>query len=585
MFYNVKIVDSKKENIMLNIQASLIQKYPQINLIPQPILSPFFSAIKRVIYENDINVFLREQRYSSPFTFVESVLDYFDFSYKVSSNQIENIPASGRVVIIANHPLGALDALSLIDLVKKVRRDIKVVANDILAEIEQLKPILVGVDNFKENISKESIKEIHKSLESEEAVIVFPSGEVSRVRPNGVKDTKWHKGFLKFALKNQAPILPIYIKAKNSALFYTFSSLNKGISSFLLPREMFRQKNGSLEFTIGESIPYKNFALNSLDSKSQVKLFKKHLYRIAKGKKGIFPTECCIAHPENRQILRDELAKCELLGKTNDGKKIYLYEYEKGSVVLREIARLRELTFRRVEEGTGKKRDKDNYDYYYQHIILWDDKDLEIAGAYRIADSNYVYANYGVEGFYTNSLFRFNSKFEPYLNNSIELGRSFVQPKYWGSRALDYLWQGVGAYLSKNQHIKYMFGAVSLSGALPKSVQELIVYYYDKYYGDHHNLLNPKTSFNIHKEGVMDLECIFDGLNTKEAFEVLRNQLDYYGVSVPTLYKQYAELCEEDGVSFMGYNIDKDFGNCVDSFILVEVDKINSKKKERYFKV
>ncbi len=569
---------------MLNIQASLTKKYPQVNVIPQPILAPFFLAIKKVIYENDINIFLEQQRHASPFSFVESILEYFDFSYKVSSNQIENIPASGRVVIIANHPLGALDALSLIHLVRKVRADIKVVANDILAEIEQLKPILMGIDTFGDNLSKDSVKEIHNSLQNEEALIIFPSGEVSRARPNGVKDTKWHKGFLKFALKNQAPILPIHIKAKNSTLFYTLSSLNKGLSSLLLPREMFRQKNGSLDFTIGESIPYKNFASNSLDSKSQVKLFKKHLYRIAKGKKGIFSTECCVAHPENRQILRDELAKCELLGETNDGKKIYLYEFQKGSVVLREIARLRELTFRKVEEGTGKKRDKDNYDYYYSHIILWDDKDLEIAGAYRIAESNYVYENYGIEGFYTNSLFRFDTKFKPFLNNSIELGRSFVQPKYWGSRALDYLWQGVGAYLHANQHIKYMFGAVSLSGGLPRSVQELIVYYYDKYYGNHHEFLNPKTPFKIPKEGCMDLESIFEGLDKKEAFSILREQLAYYGVSVPTLYKQYAELCEEGGISFMGYNIDKDFGNCVDSFILVEIDKIKEKKKERYIK-
>ena len=569
---------------MINVQASVLSRYPQVQSIPNPILSPLFSAIKKVIHENDINIFLEEQRYSSPFSFVESVLDYFDFSYKVSSNQIENIPSSGRVVIIANHPLGALDALSLIHLVRKVRADIKVVANEMLSEIEQLKPILVGVNTFGDNISKDSVKEIHKSLESEEALIIFPSGEVSRARPNGVKDTKWHKGFLKFALKNQAPILPIHIKAKNSAFFYTFSSLNKSLSSFLLPREMFKQKNGSLEFTIGESIPYKNFASNSLDTKSQVKLFKKHLYRIAKGKKGIFSTECCVAHPENRQILRDELAKCELLGETSDGKKIYLYEFQKGSSILREIARLRELTFRKVEEGTGKKRDKDDYDYHYKHIILWDDKDLEIAGAYRIAESNYVYENYGVEGFYTDSLFRFSSEFESYLNNSIELGRSFVQPKYWGSRALDYLWQGIGAYLYTNPHIKYMFGAVSLSGALPRSAQEMIVYYYDRYYGNHHDFLNPKIPFKIPKEGRMDLKYIFEGLDEKEAFRVLREQLAYYGVSVPTLYKQYAELCEEGGISFMGYNIDKDFGNCVDSFILVEIDKIKEKKKERYIK-
>ena len=569
---------------MINVQASLIHKYPQINAVPKPLLLPLFSAIKKVIHENDINIFLKQQQYAGPFSFVESVLDYFNFSYKVSSNQIENIPASGRVVIIANHPLGALDALSLIHLIKKVRSDIKIVANDMLSEIEQLKPILVGVNSFGDNITKASVREIHNSLEKEEALIIFPSGEVSRARPNGVKDSHWHKGFLKFACKNQAPILPIYIDAKNSALFYTLSSLNKSLSSALLPHEMFRQKSGSLEFTIGESIPFKSFANNPLDKKSKVKLFRKHLYKIAKGKKGVFSTEHCIAHPESRQSLKQELAASQKLGETSDGKQIYLYEYTKGSIVLQEIARLREFTFRKVEEGTGKKRDKDEYDYYYKHIILWDDKALEIAGAYRIAESNYVYENYSVEGFYTDSLFGFHPDFEKYLNNSIELGRSFVQPKYWGSRSLDYLWQGIGAYLYQNPHIKYMFGAVTLSGAMPRSAQELIIHYYDKHYGNHHELLEPKDKFKFSKNSIEDLNFIFDDTDAKEEFKVLRDQLDYYGCAVPTLYKQYADLCEKGGISFMGYNVDKDFGNCVDSFILVEIDKIKEKKKTRYIK-
>ncbi len=569
---------------MINVQQAVMSRYPKVQSLPKPIIKPLFSTIKKMIHQNDINTFLKQQQYSGPFAFVESVLEYFKFSYKFSSNQIENIPASGRVVIIANHPLGALDALSLIHLVRRVRSDIKVVSNNMLAEIDQLKPILIGVDNFRKGVSKQFIKQIDKTLKNEEALIIFPSGEVSRARPNGVKDTQWHKGFLKFASKNLASILPIHINAKNSALFYTLSSLNKNLSSILLPHEMFKKKNGSLEFTIGESIPYKSYINSPLEMTSQVKLFRKHLYRIAKNKKPIFSTERCIAHPENRQILKKELQNCQKLGETTDGKKIYLYDYEKGSVILQEIARLREYTFRKVEEGTGKKRDKDKYDYYYKHIILWDDTELEIVGAYRIAESNYVYNNYGVEGFYTHSLFKFDAQFEPYLNNSIELGRSFVQPKYWGSRALDYLWQGIGAYLYQNSHIKYMFGAVSLSGSMPKSAQELIMHYYDKYYGNHHELLHPKNSCTFTQNGLDDLEFIFDGNNAPDDFKVLREQLNYYGVTVPTLYKQYADLCEEGGISFMGYNIDKDFGNCVDSFILVEIDKIKEIKRNRYIR-
>lgn len=569
---------------MINVEASLTRKYPKVEAIPKPLLLPFFSAIKKIIHESDINLFLEDKLYTGPFSFVESVLDYFDFSYKFSSNQIENIPATGRVVIIANHPLGALDALSLIHLVKRVRPDIKIVANDVLTNIEQLKPILVGVNTFGESISKQSVKEVFEALEKEEALIVFPSGEVSRARPNGIKDTQWQKGFLKFATKTMAPIVPIHINARNSTLFYTISSLNKRLSTILLAHEMFKQKEGSLEFTIGESIPYKSYKTTLLDTKAQVKLFKKHLYRVAKGKKPIFNTQKCIAHPEDRVSLKQELKKCQLLGTTNDEKKIYLYEHTQGSIVLQEISRLREYTFRKVEEGTGKKRDKDAYDHYYKHIILWDDDALEIVGSYRIAESNFVYNNYGVEGFYTNSLFRFNKEFEPYLSNSIELGRSFVQPKYWGSRALDYLWQGIGAYLHENQHIKYLFGAVTLSGAMNHNAQELILYYYNKYYGDKQELLNPKNKFKFTQSNLDDLDSIFQADDARADFITLREQLAYYGVTVPTLYKQYADLCEEGGISFMAYNVDKDFEDCVDSFILVEVDKMKEKKRKRYIK-
>jgi len=569
---------------MIDTKETITTKFPSITKLPPLLTSPFFGALKKIIHENDINSFLSKNRHLGAFDFIESVLDYFQFSYKISQNQIENIPKTGRVIIIANHPLGALDALSLIDMVKNIRKDIKVVANSLLSSIEQLKPILIEVDTFGNKIPKRSAKLVYDALEREEVVIIFPSGEVSRIRPNGIKDIKWNKGFLRFAKKRQAPILPIYIKAKNSTLFYTISSINKTLSSSLLPHEMFHQKNKNLEFKIGELIPYSSYANTHMDIGTEVKLFKKHLYRIAKNKKPIFATQKCIAHPEERQLLKEELKKAKLLGETSDKKRIYLYEFDSKSILMREIGRLRELTFRKVEEGTGEKRDLDEYDRYYKHIILWDDEALEIVGSYRIAESNFVYKHYGVDGFYSNSLFRFQSGFKKYLQNSIELGRSFVQPKYWGSRALDYLWQGIGAYLSQNPHIKYMFGPVSLSGALPKNAQNLIIYYYNLYYGKSSNYLNPIEPFIINHSQEKELRAIFNGDDIKKDFLTLKSQLKCYGVTIPTLYKQYTDLCEENGICFMGYNIDRAFNNCIDSFILVEIDKIKAKKRERYIK-
>ena len=569
---------------MVNIQKAISIKYPTITKLPFVIKKPVFGFIKKLIRENEINTFLNTYENAGPFEFIDGVLDYFDFSYKVSSNQIENIPSSGRVVIIANHPLGALDALSLIKLIKEVRSDIKIIANDVLSQINQLQPILLSIDAFGLKTSKETIEQIYDSLDNEEAVIVFPSGEVSRARPDGVKDTKWHKGFLKFALKKNAPILPIYIKAKNSALFYTISTINKKLSAALLPYEMFNKKNKSLEFIIGEIVPFKSFVQNNFDIKTKVKLFKKHLYNISKNKKPIFATQKCIARPENRQYIKEELAIAKVLGETTDGKKIYLFDYQKESSVMKEISRLREFTFRKVEEGTGKKRDIDEFDEYYKHIVLWDDIKLEIVGSYRIGESDFINEYFGKVGFYSNSLFNFNEKFEPYLTNSIELGRSFVQPKYWGSRALDYLWQGIGAYLYKNPHIRYMFGPVSLSSSIPKGAQNLIIYHYSKYYSANSDFLNPNLPFVLTKNEKNEMDCIFTKEDEKENFLLLKEQLECYNTTVPTLYKQYTELCEEGGISFMGYNIDENFNNCLDSFILVDIEKIKEKKRKRYIK-
>ena len=567
---------------MIDTRSIIRSKYDKIELFPKIAQNIMINSVKRLVYEDKINSFLKEHEDDAPFDFIEAALEYFNFSYKFTSNQIENIPPSGRCIIIANHPLGALDALSLIDMIRKVRVDVKIMANDILSHLKPLKPILLDVDVFSLKISKQSIEKIYNALDNEQAVVIFPSGEVSRAKPSGIKDTKWHKGFLKFAVKKQAPILPVYIKARNSSLFYTVSSINKKISTLLLPMEMFKKKGKQIEFKIGQIVPPKSFMKNGLNIETNVKLFKKHLYRVAKDKKPIFATQKCISHPENRQLLKEELKNSKELGVTSDGKKIYLFEYKKGSSVIKEIARLRELTFRAVEEGTGNKKDSDNFDKYYKHIVLWDDELLEVVGSYRIADTKEIYKKFGKKGLYTDTLFDISDKFFEEFDNSIELGRSFVQPKFWGSRALDYLWFGIGAYLRDNPDIKYMFGPVSLSSMFPKKALNLILFYYDLYYGAKKELVRAKEPFIISENEKKELEEIFVKNDENKDFLTLKEQLSFFGVSIPTLYKQYTNLCEDGGINFIAYNVDKEFNNCVDSFILVDVQKIKSSKRKRY---
>jgi putative hemolysin len=146
--------------------------------------------------------------------------------------------------------------------------------------------------------------------------------------------------------------------------------------------------------------------------------------------------------------------------------------------LLRELGRLREIAFRAVEEGSGKRRDTDSYDDDYLHLILWDDEDLEIVGAYRFMPTAMQVERRGLEGLYSYSLFHYDDKMQDVLEHGIELGRSFIQPRYWGRRGLDYLWSGIGAYLARYPHYRYLFGPVSISGGLPPAARDLLVAFY-----------------------------------------------------------------------------------------------------------
>lgn len=181
------------------------------------------------------------------FDFVDAVLEKLNFTYKFSSRSKSNIPSSGKLIIIANHPLGALDALSLISFVREVRGDVKIVANDILMSIPNLQSLLLGLDITKKSSVRADMKNILNALNNEEAIIIFPAGEVSRARPVGVRDTAWESGFLFLAEKAKAPVLPVFIKAKNSFTFYAASTMYKPLGMLLLPTEMMRQRGKSLE--------------------------------------------------------------------------------------------------------------------------------------------------------------------------------------------------------------------------------------------------------------------------------------------------------------------------------------------------
>jgi len=419
-------------------------------------------------------------------------------------------------------------------------------------------------------------------LENDEAVIIFPAGEVSRITPKGIRDGKWQNGFINLAQKSRCPILPIHIKAKNSALFYGMSAVYKPFGTMLLVKEMFNKNGQEIRFKIGAPIPCSAISESGLSNKQLSQRFRKHVLNLGKKKKPLlFDTFETVVHPADAKAVKKALLDSRLLGETRDGKKIFLYRFKDDCPVMLEIARLRELTFRTVEEGTGLALDLDQFDVYYSHIVLWDDNALEIVGAYRVGEGPKIMASHGIEGFYTHTLFDLSGDFAALLPYSIELGRSFVQPRYWGQHSLEYLWYGIGAYLREQPDIKYLFGPVSISNAYPQLAKELIIGFYQQQFGSDLPQAQAKRPFVISEQCRQFAVQEFNG-DYSTSFKILNSELKKLGVKVPTLYKQYVELCVDKGCHFIDFNIDPDFNNCIDSLIMVEIDKIAPKKRLRY---
>ena len=569
---------------MLNIEGTLHQEYPRFFRYPTAVRKPALSFLRFLLQEDKINRFITEHRKEKNLAFIDAALEHLNISYKTDNHQIQNIPAIGKVIIIANHPMGAMDAFTLIKMVSNIRHDkkVKIIANRVLSAFDQISDLLIAADTFNGRITKESMKQIDAALHNEEAVIFFPAGEVSRAHLNGILDGKWKSGFMKFALRTQTPILPIHIKARNSALFYATSWLYRPLATMLLAKEMFMARNSVVEFNVGEMIGIDTINDMHLSYKGHAKLMRKHLYRIGKGRRPIYQTQQCIAHPEPRHLIKEELKRAQLIGATFDNKKIYLAEYDEAPTLLNEVGRLREYSFRKVGEGSGRKRDLDRYDEYYRHLVLWDDDALEVVGAYRIADCGWILSWGSKDSLYLHELCALHDNFDPYLENAIELGRSFIQPKYWGSRALDYLWQGIGAYLKHHPEVKYMIGPVSISGSYPSAAKEALVYFYKTYFGAGQPLVSAKCPYQLSTLAENEGKMLFEGSDYTEDFRRLKEYLRAFNVTVPTLYKQYAELCEEKGTLFMDFGIDAEFNNCIDSYILVDVTKIKESKRKRY---
>ncbi|EOD8959219.1 lysophospholipid acyltransferase family protein [Providencia stuartii] len=542
------------------------------------------NLLKFLLFEKEFKQFSENYPHLKGLDLVEQIVEYFNIRCELVDGDLENIPSQGPLVLVANHPIGSLDGLAILRTVATIRPDVKIVANQFLNYIEPLSSLFVPVDNMGNRTSRKQIEAMQEHLNKQGALILFPAGEVSRLSAKGIRDGHWHTGFLRLAAKARAPIVPIHVTGRNSPLFYLTSLIYRPLSTLLLVREMFKQRDGRIKIRIGGRIPFTHWHDGHTRAHDLAERFRRHVYLLGQGKKGLFTSESAIALPEDRLELKKALMACERLGTAPDGKAIFLYRRkdEDRTPILRELGRLREIAFRAVGEGSGRRRDLDSYDDDYYHLVLWDEDALEIVGAYRFIPTAEQLKKKGIESIYSYTLFHYDKEMLPILEQGIELGRSFIQPTYWGKRGLDYLWLGIGAYLAKYPQYRYLFGPVSISGTMPIAARDLLITFYRLYFSADHSLAQSRQPYPASLPQVL---AQFSGNNYHEDLVKLKSLLNNIGCSIPTLYKQYTELCEPGGVQFIDFGTDPAFNNCIDGLVLVDLTKLKPSRYQRYVAV
>ncbi|QWT18369.1 lysophospholipid acyltransferase family protein [Bacillus sp. NP157] len=565
---------------MLSIDRTLQERLPWLAQHPK-LRKPLTGLLGTLAHEERFNGVLDALKDTQGIEFAERVLEHLGVSCSITERERENIPVEGPLIVVANHPLGMVDAMALVQMIASVRRDIRVLGNEVLAAVPQMGPLLLPVDIFGKGATSR-MRALFRSIEAGEVLVMFPAGEVSRVRAGGVRDGKWSDGFARIAAKAGIPVLPVHINARNSVAFYGLSMLAKPLSTAMLPREATSGKQ-RLGIRIGKLVDADELKqVSDGSSERAAKLMRRHVYRVGQQRGLVFGGQTPLAHPEPIERVVAELAKAEVLADLGGGKKALLVQGSSDSAVLREIGRLRELTFRRVGEGTGKRRDLDAYDPYYEHLVLWDEKALRIVGAYRFGHGAKLIGERGMSSLYTSSLFDYSPALESRLAQGLELGRSFIAPAYWRwSRALDQLWQGIGLYLRRHPDIRYMFGPVSMSAAIPREGREWIAAAHQHFFGVQ-GLAAARQPFLIPQETLESVRAELEGLDAAGGLGKLKNRLDALGVTLPVLYRQYVDLVDPQGVQFLAFGEDPDFAGCVDGLVMLDLQSLKPAKRARY---
>lgn len=536
---------------------------------------------------NKLNNLYSQNKDKDGINFINSVIDNLQFNYEIREDDLKRIPEKGPFIVTSNHPFGGIDALILMKIFYEKRPDFKAMGNFLLQKIPPIKQFVFPVNPFETNKGASSsfsgIKQALAHLDEGKSLAIFPAGEVSSYQPESgnIQDREWQASILKFIKRAEVPVIPVYFQGTNSRFFHMLGQIHPILRTAKLPSELFNKKNKTIKIRIGNPIPVKEQA-EFTDIARYGRYLRARTYALGtslEAKKFYIPffnpkikKAEQIIDPIEPQILIEEVdhLKKNYLLFVNQNYSVFCAPSTEMPNLVHEIGRLREITFREVGEGTNRSIDIDEYDFYYNQLIVWDDEEKRIVGAYRLGKGKDIIAQYGISGFYINSLFKIKKNFGPYLNESIELGRSFIIKEYQRKPLpLFLLWKGLLFFLLKNTDYRYLIGPVSISNDFSKFSKSLIVEFIQKHFYNYDlaELIKPRKDFVATADKMVDREMLVSDIDNdvSRIDKVIQDIENNY--RVPILLKKYLQL----NAKIIGFNIDPKFNDALDGLLILDI--------------
>ncbi|NKF24028.1 lysophospholipid acyltransferase family protein [Solimonas marina] len=524
---------------------------------------------------------------AEPAEFVRYALGAIGVGYRLSSGTLDDIPAEGPLLIVANHPYGAAEGLALADLLLKRRPDARLFANTLLCTLPELAPLVVPIDVFKSGVNGRSIRTAMRHLQSGGALIVFPAGEVSRIdwQARQIADPPWSPTVALLARRSGARVLPLFVEGRPRLRSLAAGTVNARLRTVMLARDLLAMRGRTLGLRIGATVEPRE--LERIPERAQIDYLRVLTYSLGTDRRdgeAAMPRALLPLAPRaDAARLADEVAGLEAHRLLQAGEfELYLAPATRMPLLLDEIGRLREESFRLLQEGTGLSRDLDRFDPHYEHLFLWHPQRREIVGAYRFGFTDDIVPRHGVDGLYTRTLFRYDARLIARTGPAIELGRSFVAPAWQRSfQPLRLLWGGIAAVLARRPEVRYLFGPVSISPSYSVEARRLMaetlsVHHAD---GDLSGLIEPLHPLPQRRQPAEHRNVISALADPKLLSRVISRV--ERGPGLPVLLRHYLEL----NGRFAGFNVDESFGGTLDGLVFVSVAGIPPRTLEHFMSV